>query len=72
MARASNIYIVQNCNGDILAAFTVKYESQGWAKHYADENEIELQDLVRVRVKNGGDNPGILIDCPWENWSGND
>lgn len=57
MARASNIYLVhpRGSPGVILAAFTVKHESQTWAEAGGD---IDL--LERYRMKDSpapGDPP---------------
>lgn len=66
MARSYNIYIITNLNNDILAAFTVKYESAGWARSYIEKHNFESIDcLLRYKVRDGlGKNE--VEDCPWE------
>ncbi len=62
MARASNIYLVTLKGSDrVLAAFTVKYESQGWAEN----SEYGLSKLERTRVPDHPIGGTPRFDCPW-------
>ena len=70
MARASNIYIVHPTGkpDTILAAFTVKYESQLWA-----ERVHGLDNVERYRLRDAGcwgwcsdGNVEQKVPSPWE------
>lgn len=68
MARASNIYVV-HLKGDpdeVLAVFTVKCESQYWAKTHHS-----LSTTERYRMRDGGswaarNDASEKVPCPWE------
>lgn len=68
MARASNVYIVHPIEDplNILAVFTVKYESQLWA-----ERHHGLDKVGRYRMRDAGSWGWVgqvddKIPAPWE------
>lgn len=65
MARSSYIYLVKPKNQErVLAAFTVKYESQLWA----ERSHCTLDSLERFRMDDCGRlRPNTeQVPCPWE------
>jgi hypothetical protein len=58
MARSSYIYVVQNGDGDVVAAFTVKHELVTWQ----ERNEGRFQI---TRVRDGG-----TEQKPWMKYPG--
>ena len=73
MARATRIYIVTPVESEeVLAAFTVKYESQNWAEAHARG----LDGLRRYSVTDGGESEytglrfqptaSTKVELPWE------
>lgn len=65
VARASRIYLVHHkgFRDPVLAAFTVKYESQRWA----EQSEYDIENLERTSMKDGGDSNscGTRVVVPW-------
>jgi hypothetical protein len=62
MARASYIYILRAAPaGSVVAAFTVKYESQEWA-----ERRGGTEHYVRTRIADGVYSDKTEHPCPWE------
>jgi len=67
MARSSYIYLVafgEDRQHIILAAFTVKYESQEWV----EKSVYGFEDVELTRMSDGGDSAimGTREDVPWE------
>lgn len=59
MARAHNVYVIQEIlapNGAPLAAFTVKYEAQGFLERRAKAAPIR-QPVFVYRLRDGGREP---------------
>ena len=47
MARASYIYLAENYNGNVVAAFTVKHEALSWVEKFIEDTGLTLS-LSRV------------------------